>query len=302
MLSRLMAFRAVQERNKAAAAASELFYLLAEAEANRDILDRSIAEIDRAIGHLDQLKQSGLTIPMDRAVLERQKLEGFDRRVQLDAAPRQMQGQLQQLCGFEADPAVSIWPQADLTVTVAPLDVQAAISEGLANRADLGALRMLSGSLSIETLPAARSGMQMMGPGLGASVAGQRLLGGSPGSSEELESRKNQVAQAQSDLERTAGREISEAVWNVETRLREIAVAKQRWEVWRQRLAELQEKRQTTNGVTAFDISAAQLELLRAESDLVHRVIAWKIAQAKLRQSQGLLAAECGYGLPTCCP
>ena len=77
-------------------------------------------------------------------------------------------------------------------------------------------------------------------------------------------------------------------------------MAKQRWEVWQQRVAGLQEKREA-DGVTAFDLSAARLELLRAESDTVHRVLAWKIAQAKLKQAQGLLAAECGYRLPECC-
>ena len=58
-------------------------------------------------------------------------------------------------------------------------------------------------------------------------------------------------------------------------------------------------QRRDADGVTAFDLSAAQLELLRAESDMLHRVIAWKIAEAKLKQAQGLLAAECGYGV---CP
>jgi hypothetical protein len=77
-------------------------------------------------------------------------------------------------------------------------------------------------------------------------------------------------------------------------------VAKERFEVWQQRKKDLTEKRQT-GGATAFDLSTVQLELLRAESDMVHRVIAWRIAQAKLKQAQGMLAAECGYGLPGDC-
>jgi outer membrane protein TolC len=102
------------------------------------------------------------------------------------------------------------------------------------------------------------------------------------------------LAQAQAEAERNIRREVVEAVWNAETGLREIAVAKERSAVWQERVAGLRERRQT-DGVTAFDLSAAELELLRCESDAVHRVIAWKIAQAKLKQAQGLLAAECGY-------
>jgi outer membrane protein TolC len=214
---------------------------------------------------------------------------------------RQMQGQLQQLCGFEVDPATPIWPQADLTVAVAPTDVSAAIAEGLVHRADLGALWMLGGSLDADTLSAARSGMQTIGPGLGASITSRRLLGGASGREAEMPTRQSQLAQAQSDAERSANREIGEAARNVETRLREIAVAKERWQVWQQQVAGLKQRRKA-DGVTAFDLSAAQLELLRAESDTVHRVIAWKIAQVKLKQTQGLLAAECGYRLPRCCP
>lgn len=298
--SKLMAYRAVDERNEAAAAALELFYSLAEAEANRDILQRSIEEIDRAAANLEELKQSGLKMPGDRSAFRRQKLDWLDRHIQLSAAIQQMQGQLQQLCGFEMDQTTPIWPEVDLTVIVTPVEAEAAVFEGLANRADLGALQMLAGSSDADTLPAVRSGMQAISPGLGASIAAKRFLGNRSADDGEAQSRQSQLAQAQVDAEQNATREIREAAWNVETRLREIAVAKQRLEVWRQRIAALEEKRKS-DGVTAFDLAAARLELHRAESELVHRVIAWKIAEVKLKQAQGLLAAECGYGLPGCC-
>jgi outer membrane protein TolC len=142
--------------------------------------------------------------------------------------------------------------------------------------------------------------MQALGPGLGASIAAKRLLGDRSADDGEAQSRQSQLADAQVEVEQNAGREIREAAWNVETRLREIAVAKERLEIWRQRVADLEQKRET-DGVTAFDVSAARLELLRADGDEVHRVIAWKVAQVKLKQAQGLLAAECGYGPPGCC-
>ena len=289
-LSRLMAFQAVDERNKAAGTALDLFYSLAEAEANRDVLDRSIEEVDQAVANLGELEQSGLEIPMDRTALQRQKLDWLDRQIQLHAAIRRMQGQLQQICGFELDETTPPWPEADLTVSVAPTDIPSAIADGLANRADLGSLRMLDGSLSSDTLPAVRSSMQAMSPGLGASLITRRLLAGASGAEAELPTRQAQLTQAQNDTERAVRREITEAAQNVETRLREIAVAKQRWEVWTQRVAGLQEKRKA-DGVTAFDVSIAQLELLHAEGDVIHRVIAWKIAQVKLKQAQGLLGS-----------
>lgn len=298
--SQLLAYRALNERNKAAAAALELFYLMAEAYLNGDILDQSVAEVDRSMNDLDQLKQSGLKMPPDQTALRRQKLDLLDRRIPLQSGMRQMQGQLQQLCNFEADETLPIWPAADLIVTVASIDLPAAIVEGVANRADVGALRMLNSSLDAGTLPAARSGVQSLGPGLGTAMAGKRLLGGESGGDEELPTRQTQLAEALADTERTASREIGEAAHNVEAQLRGIAVARERQELWKQRVAALEEKHEA-NGVTTFDLSAARLELLHAASDTVHRVAAWKIAQIKLKQAEGLLAAECGYHPPECC-
>ncbi len=299
-MSTLMAYRTVDQRNKAAGMALELFYSLTEAEAGRDILERCVEEVDLASTDLDDLKKSGLKIPMDRTALQRQKLDWLDRQIQLQSAARQIQGQLRQICGLEEEESTLLWPEADLKVTIVPLDVKAAIEEGLENRADVGALQMLDESLSVDTLPAVRSGMQMLNVGLGASVAGRRLFGGGAGSAEELQTRQSQLTQALEETERTARREIREAAENVESRLREIAVAKSRRQAWKQRLTDLKEKR-TADGTTAFDVRTAKLEMLRAESEVLHRVIAWRIAQVKLRQAQGLLAVDCGYHLPENC-
>jgi hypothetical protein len=51
--------------------------------------------------------------------------------------------------------------------------------------------------------------------------------------------------------------------------------------------------------VACQQITTARLEALRAEYDLSRQVIAWAIAEAKLREAEGLLAIACGYHLPT---
>ena len=42
-----------------------------------------------------------------------------------------------------------------------------------------------------------------------------------------------------------------------------------------------------------LDIAAADLQLLDARRELAHQVMAWRIAQVKLKEAQGLLAFEC---------
>lgn len=299
--SKLMIYRAVDERNKAAGTALEVFYSLAEAEAQRDILARSLTGIDAAMADLDQLKQSGLKMPLDRTALQRQKLDWLDQHIQVNATVARLQGQLQQLCGLDVDGDSPIWPEADLNVTVQPIDAQAAIADGLAHRADLGAVKMLNECLSADTLPAVQTGMQGLGPGLGTSMAARRLLGNdAAGSQQELGTRQSQLTEAQSELERTIRREVSEAVQTVDARLRAVAVAKERCQLWQQRLANMKGRRET-DGATSFDLKAVEYEILRAEGDQLHRVVAWKIAEAKLRQAQGLLAVDCGYRMPNDC-
>ena len=48
-------------------------------------------------------------------------------------------------------------------------------------------------------------------------------------------------------------------------------------------------------------ISAAQLEVFRGESDAFQAVVEWKVTMVKLKEAQGLLASECGYALPAKC-
>jgi len=58
--------------------------------------------------------------------------------------------------------------------------------------------------------------------------------------------------------------------------------------------AERLELKRGADGVTPFDVSKARLELLQAEGEVVRKVIAWKIAQVELLESQCLLGDDCG--------
>jgi hypothetical protein len=44
-----------------------------------------------------------------------------------------------------------------------------------------------------------------------------------------------------------------------------------------------------------LSVHKARLEVLAVEQDLLHDVIEWKLAVARLKAAQGLLAVECGY-------
>jgi len=292
-----LAFAALEERNESAAAALEAFYLLAEAEANRDLLRQSLEEINHAIDHFQQLKARGFHIAADHSELRRQKLDILQRRTQLHLSIRQLNGRLGYLLGLEVDDPTPIWPAADLKVTLAAVDSQEAVHQGLATRADLGMLQMLSESLDGDTLSAVRGALGQINAALGVSPGRAGVLGKLLGRGQEyaeLQLRRRQVTELLADRQRAAVQQIRQAAYAVDARLREIALAKEKLDSRQQRLAELRSRR-GGGAVTAFDIHAAQLEVIEAESRLMHQVIAWRIAQVKLRQKQGLLAFECGW-------
>jgi hypothetical protein len=118
----------------------------------------------------------------------------------------------------------------------------------------------------------------------------------------ELQMRRAQLTEAYEARVKFAVEEIRQAVLAVGARGRTIAACREKAASLRSKKAKLQE-RMGADGVTYFDLVAAEQEILQAESAVVQETAAWKIAFAQLRQAQGLLAWQCGHSLPAepCC-
>ena len=294
--SQALAWRAAEERNRAAGQALELYYLLAEAEENRDLIRRSQSKIAAMLDEVKNLQRQGIRVEKGSAELQQQKIELLDREAQLRLSLDQLNGHLRQLLGFTPQDTARIWPAADLKVAVEPVDQQAAITLGLAHRPDLGLLRSLAQSLEPNSLGATRSGLSSLNGMLGSSPAIRCLLGKS-GLSEEVGTRNYQLGGLLAYQQRVAEEEIRQAVRTVDTRFQQIVVAKGQVNRCQQRVESLRLQRERPNSsVTILDVGAAELQQFDAERQLVHQVIALRIAQAKLKEAQGLLVEECSPG------
>lgn len=291
--SELLALRAEDERNRAAGTALELFFRLAEAEAGRDSVRRSLSHIEQSLGDIAELRRQGLPVNVDATALERQRLELRGRGELVARSLREINLQLSRLIGVEADKPAPLWPVIDWRVEYAAIDVDEAIRVGLATRADLAIVRRLDGSLGPGTLPAARGTLMQVDPMLGQpSVPAGRLSvlrGGAPNDGAEAASRQGQVSLLRADRERATADEIRQAAFNLQSRYREIALAKDKLASWNGRLSDLRKRREAGN-VNPFEISAAEAEIVAAENELIGCVVAWKIGQVKLEQAQGLLS------------
>ena len=300
---RVRALRAseLEARNKSAGAALEVYYTIAEAEANLSILEASLAEIDDALAKIKRLRAQGVQIPFDDSEFERQRLDLVEKQTELQLKVGQLNAQLVRLLGLQTtDPNARLWPTTDWKVVVEPIDMDAAVQEGLATRPEMQFLTALPRSVNAKTLSVVRQivagasgllGSQSKFTGL-IQLIGSRLCGQRKSNERELPVRRLQLAEytQQRRLEITS--EIQQGVRRVETQLREIAIAKQQTAAWEARIAELTRK-QRIDEASFAEIASARLQAFQAQSDATNRIVGWKIAQARLKEAQGKLVLEC---------
>ncbi len=304
VLADALALRAVEERNRSAAQALELYYRLAAAYFARDRVEQSLAELRRWIEDLGKAKETGLTVPQEDSKLRLQEVELAERKVQLDAAIEQLDEQLCQLVGLERDPHQPLWPGAELTVRVAAVDADAAVEEGLRSRPDLALLALLYENVDEQTLGVIRDALARIDLAMGLPTPRKHMVSTAVHRAKvclEAETRREQLGQLLHAQRRVAEQELRRAASEVDRRLRQIGLAKDKLDQRQQALRRLRDRREAKGSPPAFEVPAAQLEVLAAEIDVFEAVIEWKIATARLKQSQGTLAAECGYASPESC-
>ncbi|MFN0018757.1 MAG: TolC family protein [Pirellulaceae bacterium] len=298
----LLCLRSIHERNQSASQALQAFYKLAEVRENGTTVESSLAQLGRMQDDLRKVKEQGLKVTADRTELDRKRLELQDQHSQLDLGDAQLSEQLRGLIGLNPGEPTRLVPNANLTLTVETIDVDFASSVGLQTRADLAALRLLLSELDRQTLPAARSSLSQTDPGLGVPAPSLGLLHkffqGNTASC-ELDIRRAQLTELLENREQQVASEIRLAVREIETRFKQSAIASETLASWQQRLGNLKELREV-GSATPLEIQQAQLEATAAEAALLKQVIAVRLAQVKLKEAQGLLAAECGYDIGTC--
>lgn len=296
----LLGLRATQIRNDAAGEALEAFYQLAAAEASLDVLDKSLAHARTMVGYLDELRRQGLPAPARDSELHQQELDLMGRRAELEWTVTQLNGRLRLLVGLCLEGSVRIWPNADLIVGGEGLDAHQAVHAGLASRADLAILRLLSATLDEATLPIVRGALQSRDAALGNVTSGsaplERLLQPARGE-DELQARRAQLSALLVESERELIVTIQAAAGAVEMRRDQAMLAKRSLEIARERLGELQQLR-GVGQATPFDVAAQEGEVLEAERHLVQKAAEWRIAQVQLRRAIGVLAHECGFATP----
>lgn len=296
-LQQILYLQATHERNRAAAAALQLFFRLAEAEAGVDNVKARLEELSKLLADVQRLQAAGVASTLSQATVEAQQLELVHKQVDLEGTIDELNHQLVNLLGVEPPPEKRLWPDADLKVNPAVPSVEASQQLAFEQRADLAALRLAAD----QDLDVMRALLGQTNAGLGMALGGCRALSllHVAARREEECVRGDQLSSAADEQERTIEHDVASAVATIEARLMQIGLSKRRLEAVERQHERTLQKRQI-DPAAAFEARRAKLEVLAAEQDLMHDVIEWKLAAVKLRELQEELAMECGFFAAEC--
>jgi len=303
----LLELHAADLRNRAAAAALEVYYQLAGLEARKHYLELAIEETTRSGERVDKLRESGLPTELDRDEFSMRLSELEDQRLQLQYARVQLNGQLQKQLGCPVSENSFFWPQVDWTPDMSPLDAEAELTSGLPNRFDLRGLGLVLCNLEKTTIRVARGVLAVADGTLGSVEPTEGIVHRircMNCNEHEVDVRCRQLAMLYNDTEQLATAEIKSAVYQVVLQQQRVTLARTAV-VQRQANLDAMLARRDAEDIQIFEISGARGRVYDAESDLTEQVATLKIADVRLRRAQAALAAECGFEpklcLEACC-
>lgn len=293
-LQRIKTAAAREARNKSAGDALKLYWGLAEVEAGLDALEESTAVIDDILAKAAEIKRNELQVPFDRTEFERQRMKLDSERADLEAKRMTMNTQLRTLIGPTTSPTSFFWPTDALRPNTAPPDADTEVAYAMATRPELVTLRSLVADGTTPTdviteLLGGTHGLLGLKTKIAALKISKQLAGGSDC---EPCARQSQLQDLLRGREEQISGEVRAAVFALEARRRQAALAEKQVASWDVRLAQLRELR-TTGDASFVDVDAARLKRIEAQQAYVGEMSAWKRAEAELHQHEGALEAEC---------
>jgi hypothetical protein len=293
---RLLALRATDRANEAAATALQLFYQLAEAGRQEEYLHESLLVVEEMQTNLRKLRDRHLEVNLEPAELERQRLGIRESQIALRSSVVQAEAQLSTLLG-QSVLLEEIDSDADLSGAIpSQLSADHTIPVSWQARAELQIVSLLLGNLESGTLPMARGVLQQHDAALGTVTknAGVLALLPIPFNGAELHVRRNQLACLLQSRKQQIAAEIRTLIesmnedvltWN---NANDVVAAR------REQLENLIKRRDIDETITAFDVSQARMHLIKAGSDVAQHYYRWKRAQVDVWKAVGTSASGCG--------
>lgn len=293
----VLGIAAEEARNRDAGLALDAYWSLAEAEHGITLVDSAIQMAEAAIADRRALVARGLDVPIDETSLQMRRLSLDDARSAATAGYDTLSASLARLAALPPGPVHTIHPATTRAALDEPPDVEAAVAEGRAQRAELRVLRAMLAHLDEDTVEVARGLLAMASPALATTDdAGCGLF--------RAHALHHRRAHERAVVARQLQRLLHDRETAVETEIRQAVrlsvAAAERVAVADRQLAAAEaaaaEKRGTlaVGGADAFAIHAADLEVAAARRSVLERLAAWLRARARVMQATGSLAPLTG--------
>ena len=153
----ILAMRAARERNQAAGEALKFYYQLASAHAGQDAVVESLRLVDRSLSDVRSLKAEQMPVSTSEEELLARRSKLLAKQAELDKSIAQLSGLVVTLTGRGLHPHAPVWPVVPMDLHYEPVDVEAAVGQGLQQRRDLAITRCMLRSLNTNSLPNARA-------------------------------------------------------------------------------------------------------------------------------------------------
>jgi hypothetical protein len=306
----ILADAACEIRNQTASSALEAYFRLAEADARSELAEKASLVLADAVARGHRLKAQGIKTPPEVDTLDRKEIDLKSDTAQLRLAQTRLQHDLKALLGAPANaPEHVIRPVLEMDDYAGPRDSAAEVAIGLATRPELRMWRTLVQCLDAGSLPVAQSALQAVNPLAGGALdKGARSGCACLNAVLELckggadpETVRQEILAYEAEREEQIASDIRRDVRLLAIQTEILILARRRAADSQRRVDDVTERQ--ARGLSSFaDTADARLESLRDRGKVVEAAASLLIYQAKLRQDQGLLAAECCPGCGAACP
>jgi len=289
----VLRLRAEDVRQQAAAQLSLTFWNLAEAEQVRLLLHESRSVLEQARSDLRRLREAGLVAAAEERTLTQQSMEVDEQLLELELTISQLNRALASALGVTLPSDGRFWPQANWNVEDGIPERQECIQHALSARTELRLLRLLLDQLDSDTVAAVRHALNSQYAALGIAPRLDRLLRRliecSYFEAEQLV-RREQLERLYNQQQADVEAEVAQKHLQLVLALRHVAQAGEQRDLAR-RVRDDQSAGRRSGQVTIATDVRSELELRRAEVNLVRRM-------AALHRARTELALACGRVWP----
>lgn len=301
-VDQFLAGQALEQRNKAAADAGELFLRLVDVRLQRKFVDKSFAKLAGFEYTIELTRESGWATAEAEDELNARKIELKKKKNEIDSAELKLVAKLSSILGIDRSQPVSFELNFDVDPRAEDIGLEQAIAKALLDRPELAAMpRMDCCGVNSDCFSLLSQLDPRLGIDLGSPKPKFRWLALRQPSDPSCTTRISQWKNFRAGREEMIRQEVVDAVIDIQRYYQELLLENED-------LSRLEERLVSIESSAVLGAQAAYLASVKnwgqqqeTRSRRVAAAIQYEIAKVQLLAAQGQWAVRCGLSLPQIC-